>query len=194
MLYITGARKGGSVMTTYTKWLIGIIVLMLALSGIVIWTIQYRFFEQQSLSAQQVTQKVVSLYGGKVELLGEHDDQFILELERNGALYDVQVSAETGDVSKLKLLKAAEEEVVVEPNPTSEPNSDEQDNNRPQTLISLGRAINIALEELKGEVEDATFEASSDGGYYLIEIDGDDVEAVFQIHAITGSILSVTYD
>ena len=84
--------------------------------------------------------------------------------------------------------------MVVEPNLTSEPNSDEQDNNRPQTLISLGRAINIALAELKGEVEDATFEASSDGGYYLIEIDGDDVEAVFQIHAITGSILSVTYD
>lgn len=181
-------------MTTYTKWLIGIIVLMLALSGTVIWTIQYRFFEQQSFSAKQVTQKVVSLYGGKVELLGEHDDQFILELERNGALYDVQVNAETGDVSKLKLLKAAEEAVVVEPNPTIEPNSDEQDNNRPQTLISLGRAINIALAELKGEVEDATFEASSDGGYYLIEIDGDDVEAAFQIHAITGSILSVTYD
>ena len=45
-------------------------------------------------------------------------------------------------------------------------------------------------------MEYVTFEQTDDGGYYLVEIEqdneeGEDLEAVFQIHAITGEIISV---
>jgi len=62
-------------------------------------------------------------------------------------------------------------------------------------LISEKQAMKIALGQLKGEVEDIEFVRTNDGGYYLVEIDDNkDNEATFQIHAISGKILSVTWD
>jgi uncharacterized membrane protein YkoI len=65
-------------------------------------------------------------------------------------------------------------------------------------LISKKEAIQIALSQLKGEVDDVDFVRTSEGGYYLVEIEVDNDErgdeAVYQIHAISGKILSVTWD
>ncbi|WOV84533.1 PepSY domain-containing protein [Sporosarcina jeotgali] len=65
-------------------------------------------------------------------------------------------------------------------------------------IISKQQAIKIALAQLNGEVDDVDFVQTSEGGYYLIEIeidveDGPD-EATYQIHAISGKIMSVTRD
>ena len=66
-------------------------------------------------------------------------------------------------------------------------------------LITKEQAIKIALGQLKkeqvDEVDDVSYEKSEEGGYYLIEIDTiDDREATFQIHAISGKIMSVTWE
>ncbi|REB06136.1 hypothetical protein DVB69_13900 [Sporosarcina sp. BI001-red] len=65
-------------------------------------------------------------------------------------------------------------------------------------IISKQQAIKIALGQLNGEVDDVDFVNTSEGGYYLVEIeidvdDGPD-EATYQIHAISGKIMSVTWD
>lgn len=70
----------------------------------------------------------------------------------------------------------------------------------PQTTVLLTeqQAIQIALRQLNGEVDDVDFVKTSEGGYYLveIEIDADDGpdEATYQIHAISGKVMSVTWD
>lgn len=62
-------------------------------------------------------------------------------------------------------------------------------------LITKEQAIAIAQAQLKGEVDDFSYEKTNDGGYYLIEIESaDDREGTFQIHAISGKIMSVTWD
>lgn len=61
-------------------------------------------------------------------------------------------------------------------------------------MLTDEEAIRIAKRELKGEVDALSYRSTSDGGYYLIEIDSDTREAVFQIHALSGEILSVTWD
>ncbi len=66
-------------------------------------------------------------------------------------------------------------------------------------LITKEQAIKIALGQLKNEqideVDDVSYETSEDGGYYLIEIDTkDNHEATFLIHAISGKIISVTWE
>lgn len=62
-------------------------------------------------------------------------------------------------------------------------------------LITKEQAIEIAQSQLKGEVDDFSYEKTNDGGYYLIEIEAaDDREGTFQIHAISGKIMSVTWD
>ena len=66
----------------------------------------------------------------------------------------------------------------------------------PTVLISKNQAIKIALAQLKGEVDDVEFVQTSDGGHYLVEIEVDDEDdergdgAVYQIHAITGKVVS----
>ena len=67
------------------------------------------------------------------------------------------------------------------------------------TLITQGQAVDLALGQLKSElvdeVDDVSYEKTEDGGYYLIEIDTkDDREVTFQIHAISGKIMSVTWE
>jgi uncharacterized membrane protein YkoI len=64
-----------------------------------------------------------------------------------------------------------------------------------QALISKDQAIIKAKTQLTGEVQYITYEETSDGGYYLIEIESEaDREAVIQVHGVSGEILSVTWD
>lgn len=69
-------------------------------------------------------------------------------------------------------------------------------------LITEAQAGKIALGQLKkgtiAEVDDVDYVKSTDGGYYLVKIDidtdADLDEVTYQIHAISGKIMSVTWD
>lgn len=63
-----------------------------------------------------------------------------------------------------------------------------------QIYITAAKAQQIALKQLAGEVDDIEYVRTSDGGYYLIDIEAEEEDATFQIHAVTGKILSVSYD
>jgi len=57
------------------------------------------------------------------------------------------------------------------------------------------QAVEIALAEVPGEVDDIDLEQSEDGLYFIVEIETtDDREAYVQINAISGKILSTTWD
>lgn len=62
------------------------------------------------------------------------------------------------------------------------------------TIISEQQAIQIALKQQPGELDNVDYEEADDGGYYEIDIEHDDGETTFIIHAITGKILSVEFD
>ncbi len=67
----------------------------------------------------------------------------------------------------------------------------------PATSITEKQAEQIALGQVKGEVDDIKFKHSGKTGqqYYLVEIDTpDDREAAVQINAISGAVMSVTWD
>lgn len=233
-------------MTTYTKWIISFVVLMLAITAIVIWLIQGLFFKSDEISIQEASQKVESLYGGSVESFEQKDTIFYMSLKRNNQLYNLQINAETGDVLKISqtstendseqtaTLKTIDEiralikslnkgtiqsitlqnqddkqQYIVEVSnnqalktivvhaqtgeilseKVQEQNAAESNN---PVIITSEKAKQIALSQLKGSIEYVVYKESSDGGYYLVEVDGDNNEAVFQIHAVSGKVLSVT--
>ncbi|WP_370221821.1 PepSY domain-containing protein [Cytobacillus sp.] len=65
----------------------------------------------------------------------------------------------------------------------------------PVKNLTEEEAVQIALKNEPGEVDDISFGETDKGSYYLIEIEKDDGrEAAVQIHAITGKVLSVTWD
>lgn len=64
--------------------------------------------------------------------------------------------------------------------------------------LSEQQAVKIALGQLNGKVDDVDFIDTKDGGYFLVEItidveDGPN-EATYQIHAISGKVMTVTWD
>lgn len=133
------------------------------------------------LSEEEIRKVIVKEYKDGIESisLNEKSDAPFYEVEavKNQQLVKVSVDAITGKVT------SAEPQV-----PTT--------NN---VLISRERAIEIALGQLNGEVEEVEFHQTDDGGFYLIEIEqdneeSDDLEAIIQIHAITEKVISVDWD
>ena len=87
-----------------------------------------------------------------------------------------------------------------QPKPKPKPQQPVQQKPAPQktVLLTQQQAIQIALRQLNGKVDDVEFVSTAQGGYSLIEIeidveDGPD-EATYQIHAISGKVMSVTWD
>jgi uncharacterized membrane protein YkoI len=128
------------------------------------------------LSEEEMRTLIAATYSEEIEQISliESEDPPVYEVKiaKDQKLLNLSFDAYTGN----KISESAEESV-------SE-----------NVLISKVQATAIALEQLAGEVEYVQFEQSNDGGFYLIEIDGEEDEAVFQIHAISGKIISVTWD
>ncbi|WP_436375178.1 PepSY domain-containing protein [Cytobacillus sp. BC1816] len=70
-----------------------------------------------------------------------------------------------------------------------------EENKGPVKNLTEEEAVQIALKNEPGEVDDISFGETDKGPYYLVEIEKDDGrEAAVEIHAITGKVLSVTWD
>lgn len=64
-----------------------------------------------------------------------------------------------------------------------------------KVIITEDEAKQIALKHVKGQIDDVDLETDNDLSYYLVEIDTpDEREATVQIHALTGEVLSITWD
>lgn len=229
-------------MTYYTKWMLGLVVLMLAVSFIVIWNIQDRYFETEELTIQEATSQIETLYSGKVGSFEQKGEVFYLSLERNESTYEIHVDSETGNIisfhktsnenpdtidikteEEIRTLLTSQNKGTIKTinlhqnGPTPQYLVEMIENEtlktlvvhaksgeilsekakvqtpiEPATAISSDKAKQIALSQLNGTVQYVAFEQSSDGGYYLVEVSTADQKAVFEIHAITGKVKSVT--
>lgn len=137
--------------------------------------------EEKILAEEEIKKIIAEQYEHEIESIKLNNEvsepYYEVEAVKNQQLVKVSVDAVSGDV-----ISAEPQETMSE-----------------QAIISRDEAIDIAFTQLKGEVDFVEFEATADGGYYLIEIeqdndDGDDYEALIQVHAITGKILSVDWD
>lgn len=66
-----------------------------------------------------------------------------------------------------------------------------------QERLTEQQVIAIAKKEVAGTVDDVEFYPNNNGGYFIVEIENDTEDAddvTLQIHAITGKILSVSFE
>ena len=135
----------------------------------------------QVLSEEEIRGMIAKKYPGEVKhiSLNKNEDPpvYKAEVDHDHALVTVILDAHSGELISEETKEIPEKNVI----------------------ITRDKAIEIALKQLRGEVDNVSFELTDDGGYYLVEIeqdndDSDDVEAVFQIHAITGKVVSVDWD
>lgn len=136
---------------------------------------------QKVLSETEVTDIIAEHYDSEIERMTLND-------EAEEVVYEVEV---VEDQALVKIIIDALSGEVISEEPQGETD--------PKALISREQAVKIAFTQLKGDVEYVEFKQTENGGFYLIEIEqnndnGKNLEAVIQIHAITGEILSVVWD
>ncbi|KGR79120.1 PepSY domain-containing protein [Ureibacillus manganicus] len=228
-------------MTNYTKWMLGLVALLLIVSFVVLSKIQDRFSEPEEHSIQDVAERLEALYSGKVDSFEQKNDIYHFTLNRHNTIYNIAFDSKTGNFidfikvdssdskyimskseirtllnSKMKgtintiklqmngttpqyIVELIENEAlktVVVNAETGEIVSEKVKEQTPTeptvTAISSDKAKQIALSQFKGSVQYIVFEPSSDGGFYLVEIENEQQKAKIEIHAISGKVLSVT--
>ena len=151
-----------------------------AATGSVISLVQTGEIEEeipQILSEAKLKEIIASKYSGEPERISLNTNSEIpvyeVKLSKDPKFTKVTVDAITGKTISESIKETTGENV----------------------LITKEKAIVIAQGQLKGEVDDVSYEKTNDGGYYLIEIEAaDGREGAFQVHAISGKIMSVTWD
>lgn len=142
------------------------------------------------LSEDQASEAASAAEPGEIKEIQyiESDNRYEVEIHSETERKILAISAETGEVLDVQTEAL---ETPAEPEPDSAPAQQE-----PERIISQDAAIAIAKETLDGTVDEVEFVQTTDGGYYLVEMDDDasDREATIQIHAIRGETMTVEWD
>ena len=139
-----------------------------------------------------IKKRVESLFNGEVQSITKTNDQYNVTFSKSGFIYKVSVDEIEGTFSDISLIKEGE---IKEEGPAKEEKPEEKPE-EPGTVKPLTEQeiINIARSKFIGEVEEIEFVNTTDGGFYNVDIENEEDEATLQIHALTGEILTITYD
>ena len=129
------------------------------------------------LSESNVKEIIAGKYSGETERIslntGGEAPIYEVKLSKDPKFTKVTVNAVTGEVIAETVKETTGE----------------------NALITKEQAIEIAQAQLKGEVDDISYEKTKEGGFYLIEIEADDDrEGTFHIHAISGEIMFIEWE
>lgn len=201
-------------------WFIAIVLTIVVVIGVQYY-IKAKGTEAATLSAEEIRSQIETVYDGEILAFDLRGDGFQATIAKDGAEYALEGDATNGNV--LSLVQTKETTVADVPDDeekeqVSEEEDDKQRDESPKdeekeqpkkktkeektSRITEKEAADIGLAQLPdgmvGEIDDIDFEQSDEGGYYLVEIDidtDDDYDEVaYQIHALTGEILTTTWD
>ncbi|MCM3744387.1 PepSY domain-containing protein [Sporosarcina luteola] len=157
----------------------------------------------EALPEQEIRSQLAMIYDGEVKDLLLDGSVYKAIVIRAGMEYAVEVDASTSKILSLIQTRDTAKADGDVPDANKAPNTSmPRDNTQKTVLISEKKAEEIALAQLPagmiGEVDDVDFVNSAEGGYYLVQLDietTDDMDEVtYQIHAISGKVLTVTWD
>lgn len=154
----------------------------------------------ESISQREAEALVEDRYKGEITKIVQNDHEYIIEMIRNKISYEIKLNASNGEVlsfSKLgsRMIDQDNVEPSAENSADQETKQEIEEGEQTPELLTESAAKEIALKEVGGTVDDIDLESSEDLTYYLVEIEtADDREAVVEIHASTGKVLSITWD
>ncbi|MGD7043035.1 PepSY domain-containing protein [Jeotgalibacillus proteolyticus] len=165
-----------------------------AVLTILIWQGAMLLQNEQTVSAEEVQQKVEQQYKGEITAIERSEDRYLVSMTLETGSYELLVAEDDGSI--LGMERVSESRPEKDP-PTSEeePASNTKEPKDSDQPITQDQAVNIAMEQIEGTVDDVEYESDEDGSYFLVEIErSDELEATVQINAITGEIMSVSWE
>ena len=170
----------------------------------------------EAMSQEEAVSGVLKQYpDGEITKATLDGEMYRMELESNSGRYEMTVDARQGDIVSIKQLDKAPAKPESDPGETKQPadnpstppaepaengekgsaDGESETAEPPATMITKEYAIKLSLEKVPGTVEDVEYRESKSSRYYLVEIEREDGrEATIQVHAITGKIMTVTWD
>lgn len=181
---------------------VGLIVTGIAILAIVIWQLFKVVTFAEPLTMADAKDKIRDMYNGEIIEVTEDKTWFRMTLLLDTGTYEVEINKETGEIGLLTRINREttisnndEEGSKKNSNPSTPKPEDQQEPKEPVKQISEAEAISIALTKVKGEVDDVDLEQSGGESYYLVSIETvNGEEGTVQIHAITGEVMSITWD
>ena len=135
--------------------------------------------KEEKKSEKEITEIVQKETDGEIESVKIVENQ-------NKSVYEAKVKEKDAIVTFI--LEPASGEIL-------STSKDEIKTEEKTVPLTEQQAIDIAVSEVPGEVDDVELEQSEDGLYFLIEIEtSNDQEATVQVNAISGKIMSTTWD
>ncbi|WP_394120628.1 PepSY domain-containing protein [Planococcus donghaensis] len=138
----------------------------------------------KELTEQQAKDLALEKAEGTVDSISydEGRNEYEVKVREETQISTIVLSAANGEVRKIS------QEPIETESPAEEP--------EPERIITRDEAVRLAKNTLDGELQEAEFVQTEDGGYYLVEIENDQTEqeATIQIHAIRGDTMSVEWD
>jgi uncharacterized membrane protein YkoI len=132
-----------------------------------------------------------------VTILPEEDIKKIILAAANGTITSFQKTESNGKI----IYKAVVKETNKQTTMTVDATTGKILTSTPMTIsetpkrLTEAQAADIAKKQVSGAVEHIWLETKGSQTYYLVEIEtADDREAIVQVHAITGNVMSVTWD
>lgn len=170
-------------------------VVVVILACLVAWALLHASAEPL-LSREQVSEQVQLLYEGKVVSARLQQSIYKIELRSQLGLYELDVDGRDGGIQAIRRIEAydpveagSNDQHGAEPSAPEQPPVSEE-----QPGLSGSEAAKLALQQVQGTVDEVEYKQQGSTRYYLVEIDTDAGEAVVQVHAITGAIMSITWD
>lgn len=160
------------------KWLAIPALLIIAL---IVWTATTQITRETILNEVQATSRVETFYNGEVRSTIKKGTQYFITFATTYGVYGIVVDEDNGRFSQLHLIQ------------TLTPSTDEPTPSETPPRMTTAQIRAITTQAYLGEIEALMFYESAEGGYYLVEVDTEEEDVVLQIHAITGKILSVSF-
>ena len=133
------------------------------------------------LTEQEAKEIAQERYSGTIKGISQKADQYIIELERETGIYELQINANTGEVSSLKRLKEAiqtkeDAETESEPLPKVETLSEEQ-------------IKELALKQVNGKIDSLQLVKEGEQQVYQVIVSDQTAKNKLSLDAYTGDVL-----
>jgi uncharacterized membrane protein YkoI len=183
-----------------SKWML-LAVLLFVIAGAV--SVYFLFFQKTAAlaSEEEIKELVETQYeGSNIQSISLQDTEYVVMINNEKGVYQIVIDGESREVTSLKRLQANEEGSTGEKPPGEEPadppaETPPAEEAPPPTMLTSLQAIEIALQEVTGKVDDIELDEENGIKVYEVEIEVDEeTDALVIINAYSGEILSLTWD
>ena len=133
------------------------------------------------LTEQEAKEIAQERYSGTVKGISQKADQYIIELERETGIYELQINANTGEVSSLKRLKEAIQK--------KEDTETESERLPKVETLSEEQIKELALKQVNGKIDSLQLVKEGEQQVYQVIVSDQTAKNKLSLDAYTGDVL-----